>query len=179
VSEVDPRRTDDVSVFLNTGGVFAGPTNYPVPFPEDGVARDFDRNGTPDIITLGSSRVTFLPGLGDGTFGPPNTMTFFPGGMAAVAAGDIDVDLVLDLAAAAGNEVRWFRGDGTGGFTLGGTFPVSGSGADAVALGDLNNDGRPDLATANRTSDDVSVFLNTGGAFGSETLVPVDNERSP
>jgi hypothetical protein len=36
-----------------------------------------------------------------------------------------------------------------------GTNPVS------VAIGDLNGDGKPDLATANQSSNDVSVLLNT------------------
>ncbi len=172
------RGTDDVSVFLNTGGVLTGPTDYPVDGLPEGVVRgDFDRNGTPDLVTAsGSGRVTFLPGLGDGTFGSPTTSTLFPGGVTAVAAADIDGDLVLDLALTRWSEVRWYRGDGTGAFTLGGTIPLSGSDADAVDLGDLNNDGLPDLVTANRQSDDVSVFFNTGGAFGPETLLGVDNE---
>src|SRR5437870_397513 len=46
----------------------------------------------------------------------------------------------------------------------------TGSGPVSVAIGDLNGDGKPDLATANETSNTVSVLLGNGdGSFGVKT----------
>ena len=45
---------------------------------------------------------------------------------------------------------------------------MAGQGPAAIAVADLDGDGWPDLVAANRDSDTVSVFMNTGdGRFGS------------
>jgi hypothetical protein len=47
---------------------------------------------------------------------------------------------------------------------------ATGRGPSFVAIGDLNGDGKPDLATANVSSNTVSVLLGNGnGAFGART----------
>ncbi|HVU01364.1 MAG TPA: FG-GAP-like repeat-containing protein [Polyangiaceae bacterium] len=59
------------------------------------------------------------------------------------------------------------------------TYPA-GDGPWAVTAGDFNRDGKPDLATANLTSDDVTVLLGNGdGTFASATkAVSVDGAHS-
>ena len=64
-----------VSVVLGDGqGGFGGQSDYVASEQVEGVAvGDLDGNGTLDIVTVSAltSTVTFLPGFGDGTFGPP------------------------------------------------------------------------------------------------------------
>lgn len=103
---------------------------------------------------------------------------------------DIDGDGLLDLAttgvfAAPGFpsgvhsvSVRRGREDGTFGahrmYSVGGAAPLM------LAVGDLNGDGVPDVATANATSDDVSVlFGREGGTLGDPTILRAgDSPRS-
>jgi len=40
-------------------------------------------------------------------------------------------------------------------------FAVQGFRPYAVAVGDFNSDGKPDVATANRSSNDLSILLNS------------------
>ena len=170
-----------LSVLLNTGGgTFAAPLILPVGAnPWGVVAGDFNGDGAPDLVSAnrGGLSLTFLPGRGDGTFGSPTTSPVPFGGISAIAAADIDGDLVLDVAVthAGSNVVAWYRGNGLGGFAFAGSYGV-GNFPWSVDLGDLNGDGRPDLAVANVLDDSVSVLLNTGGAFGPATTYPVGDE---
>ena len=88
---------------------------------------------------------------------------------ASVAAGDLNGDLVPDLALAN-------AGDDTASVLLGngdGTFQPArsvylgqGAGPQAVAIGDFNRNGRPDLAVANTGSNTVALLLGNGdGTF--------------
>jgi hypothetical protein len=174
---------DSLGVVLNAGGgAFAAPAFVLLPInanPWGVVAGDFNRDGAPDLVSAdrGSVTLTFFPGLGDGTFGAPTTTPAGLGGLAAIAAADIDGDQRLDVAVAhdSSNLVRWYQGDGTGGFSLGGSVAV-GSTPQSVDLGDLNGDSRPDLAVANTLDDTVSVALNTGAAFGPAVTYAVGDE---
>src|SRR5829696_305548 len=52
------------------------------------------------------------------------------------------------------------------------SYPV-GANPDAAIVADFNNDGRPDLATANYSSNSVSVLLgNAGGTFQPAVTSP-------
>jgi hypothetical protein len=174
-SEVTPPGSRGVSVLLNTTAL--EPTGVPVAKPAAAtgfnpnamVAGDVDRDGVPDLITanISSDTVSFLRGLGDGTFAPAadfgaGTYPYW------VAADDFDGDGDLDLAVVNANwvgTVAIMRGDGDGGFAgpvpYGtGAFPVF------VASADFNRDARPDLVVANAGSDDVHILIGNGdGTF--------------
>ena len=114
--------TNDGSLFLNDGGVFAFAGTVPVAVePRDVELIDLDSDGDLDLVTAGSgtagggnSGVTVSFGNGDGTFGLASQV-FSGGVVASVAVGDADADGRLDLAIAdldAGAFVVFGRGDG-------------------------------------------------------------------
>ena len=90
---------------------------------------------------------------------------------AAVAVGDFNADLRLDLATANDyyNSVSILRGNGSGVFSAPANVTVTGT-PNAIAVGDFNGDSRPDLVTANLDSNNVSILLANGsGGFSGPT----------
>jgi len=60
------------------------------------------------------------------------------------------------------DSVSVLLGNGFGFFSAARSFSTpSGSGPHSVVVDDFNRDDKPDLATANRFSNDVSIFLNS------------------
>jgi hypothetical protein len=171
--------TNNVSVFLNSGGTFTGPTNFAVGSgPRAAVVGDFNRDGAPDLLTTTQGAfLVLLAGRGDGSFAAPATVVTAPSGISDVEAADFDGDGLLDVAvsrdSSAGNLI-WYRGRGDGTFDPAVTKTATGGYPKAMAVGDLNGDGRPDVALLHTTESKVSLLLFSGGAFGSETVVPID-----
>lgn len=152
---------------------------------ENLVAGDFDEDSHLDLV-FGSSQLTLLRGVGDGTFGarstfdvPSNVYNYPP----PLALGDVNGDGHLDLVSAANqsapasNTVIALLGDGDGGFT-----PVSSSSfsdyAKFSALGDVNADGDLDLVMVlSYYAQKLSVLLGNGdGTFGTEVLYPAPSQ---
>lgn len=128
---------------------------------------DFNSDGYPDLaITYkGVSQVTVLFNNGNGAFA--DTVEFPTGnGVYEVCAGDLDGDGDQDLVfALTTDQVSVILNDGAGSFT-GPTKYATGSSSVAVCVADLDGDGSLDIATANRSSEDASIFLNKGdGTF--------------
>ena len=95
----------------------------------------------------------------------------------AVAAADLDGDLILDLVVANGfgGNVSVLLGNGDGTFAEQLLFDV-GDRPLSVAIGDLDGDLNLDLVVANQDSDDVSVLLGNGdGTFADQVVFSAGN----
>ncbi|GIO13063.1 hypothetical protein J19TS2_26180 [Cohnella xylanilytica] len=126
---------------------------------------DVNGDGHPDVLVLNNqgSKLTVLPGNGDGTFQPQKDMynVVDPKG---IAIGDFDQDGIADLAISHANLniVSIWKGNGDGTFlktsqVAAGSYPVG------LAVGDWNRDGVQDLAVANLLSDNITIMLGIGG----------------
>lgn len=163
--------------------------------PGRGVSADFDGDGIPDlaVINPGTSTITILKGLGNGTFEPmpvPSpyvTSTLNTGGdPVAIQAADFNNDGFIDLVVVehTSNSVGVFLGNGNGTFQARAAYSV-GSHPSAVAVADFNHDGFLDLAVANQASGTVTILKGIGdGTFtqvveSSPILTGISSSSSP
>lgn len=139
-----------------------------VPTADAGAAAlvDVDADGLTEILWVDPSG----PALAIAA--PPD---FAPdGGLAlpalpeAIAAGDLDADGDVDLAAVVGGEVRLYENTGAG-FAPRGTFPAAGA-ADLRVV-DLDLDGRPDVLWT--VADQAVLRRNRGDWLFSALTVPL------
>lgn len=135
--------------------------------PEGFAIADFNADGVQDIAVATRYAVLLYEGVGDGTFVYRSGV----GGVAPIAAADVDGDGRVDLVAAGpsgrGPDVRLGRGDFTFQFLGGHGGPY---GVGRLALEDFDQEGRPDLLTVARDLPFLSVSLNSGhGEFRGVT----------
>ena len=169
---------NSVSVLLGLGGgKFASATSVPVGLSPTGVALgDLNGDGRLDLVASNyySNSVSVLLGNGSGGFAPRGSFPVNTGPRGVVLA-DLNGDGRLDVATANGpsNNVSVLIGDGSGGFTPWALAPFATDKSPvALAAGDFNGDGATDVATANATSNDVSVLLNQSGTKTALTATP-------
>src|SRR5262249_12844034 len=116
-------------------------------------------SGSPDAVSvLLSSGAGLTP---SGTFST-GTGTQVPG---ELAVADLAGDGRLDVVAPNNGSKNLSILPGLGGGSLGAAIvlPLGGpAGPQAVATGDFNGDGKIDIAVSNGTTNNVTVFLNTG-----------------
>ncbi|HSS98531.1 MAG TPA: FG-GAP-like repeat-containing protein [Terriglobales bacterium] len=186
----------DIFVLLNNGD---GTFRAPVPYAAGGnvgkiMVADVNGDSNPDVVysTQGSdlsAHISILYGNGDGTFGPPKslsqTYSSFSGFDLADFNRDGKIDLVIAHTEAGNKHLTVLFGDGTSfsnprEFTGIGKTPEPGENdyfLTGVAAGDFNGDGNPDIAIGEGGGGtDVplgsySVFYGKGdGTFGSEAF---------
>ncbi|WP_261376037.1 FG-GAP-like repeat-containing protein [Brevibacillus brevis] len=181
--------SNDVSILLNNGsGVFSVSQTIPfsILFPGSVlgqiVAADFNEDGSIDLAVTDQSsnnRVFILFNNGDGTFASPVAYStgVFPAVSEsfAIAVGDFDGVNGLDLAIAnrgqlAGTSfITVLLNNGSGVFSMapGSPFDTNpGLAPSDIVAADFNGDGKLDLATANRDTNDVTLFSGNGdGTF--------------
>jgi hypothetical protein len=171
------RGSNDVSILLGSGQG-AGYTLVPGPRlrtgsgPMAAVVRDFNGDGTPDIVVSDSlsNDVRQIPGVGGGFFADQNAriipVGINPGpvfvtntdrgpGIITVNQGSDDITLVTNLA---GGRVVTSR------FASGGDRPV------AAVADDFNGDNLLDLVVGNRGDGRLALLLSGGNGFDLEPL---------
>jgi hypothetical protein len=85
------------------------------------------------------------------------------------ANGDGELDVAASSYATATLSVAAGRGDGS--FLPAASYPIPGPGTADTATADFNADGSPDLAVCG-SANLLSIFTNTGGAFGQRSDYP-------
>jgi hypothetical protein len=163
--------SNTVSVLRNTGVAgtvsFAAKVDFTTGTRPSSVAiGDVDGDGKPDLAVANnvSSTVSVLRNTGAaGTVSFAAKVDAATGsGPYSVAIGDVDGDGKPDLAVAnqSSNTVSVLRNTGAAG-TVSSAAKVdftTGTRPSSVAIGDVDGDGKPDLATANYSSNTVSVL---------------------
>ncbi len=169
-----------VSIFWNTGGVFATSTFLALPSgeiqPTELALGDLDRDGKLDVVVAlhgtGSlhSKVASFVNQGGGAFGSANLVAtgYDPIGLALA---DLDGDGFLDAVTANSfsGSMTGLRGVGNGTF-VGWYGHATGPNALDVALGDFDGDGHADGAIAYRYG--VHVLRNVAGVLTWVATLP-------
>jgi hypothetical protein len=142
---------------------------------------DLDGDGRPDLVAGsangGTGAITVLRGTGAGAFAAPLGSPFglgTPGGVGALALGDVNGDGRLDAVATIGSgtsdddQLVPLSGDGAGNLTAGTPTTVTGTQLAGVALADLDGDGDLDALTASTTATAAEQLgiVENGGAAG-------------
>jgi hypothetical protein len=168
-----------------TGAGFAGSSLLSVASQNSGntvLTADFNGDGIPDLVILGSG-ISVLLGNGGGTFrAAPSPSADLPG---AIAVGDFNGDGIPDLAVAPAfdegtSEVLLGNGDGT--FTNAGGILENDNNtvtSNAIAAADFNGDGKLDLVeTCSGNEGPCNNLLlilsgNGDGAFTQSCMTPL------
>ncbi len=145
---------------------YGPPTSYRPGRVVDAALGDFNGDGRVDVLTIGGSGLSVLPGLGDGTFGGPigSVRTFPEDGLIATA--DVNDDGRLDVAISRSGslDVRLGLGDGT--FAAPSSYPAGSFPEPAVAA-DFDGDGAIDLAIVNNFDASLNVYRNRADGTGT------------
>jgi len=178
-----------VSILKNNGdGTFRAYVDYLV-YKEafSIVAADLDGDADMDLATADhdSHTVSIYSNNGDGTF--QTAGSYAVGSAFWIFAADLDRDRDIDLAVANGyspdeftHTVSVLKNHGNGTFQQAVNYLVYGSRPYSIHGADFDADGDVDLATANYSSDDVSILMNNGdGTFGLPTNIDIGPGSGP
>ncbi len=175
--------SNNLSILLGTGsGTFTSAPDVPTGSGPVAIAvADFNEDTKDDLVVANynSNTVQFYSGSGTGTFagGAQVSTGSIP---ISLAVADVNADGNLDVAVAYRglSQIKVLFGTGTGVFGSGsgvGNFAV-GAAPNAVIAADFNNDDEPDFATANTSSDDLSILINSC-AIANGNRQDIDGDR--
>ena len=169
-------------ILIGSGnGSFRSLRNFPAaPHPTAAVLLDLNRDGLPDVASLGwdgnRSRAATLAidlGTGDGRLSRSVAYSL-PPGSTALAAADLNRDGRMDLVVGNSltNQISRWLGSGSGSFSNLPPLTLALSNCLALAIGPLNADTFPDLAVISGGQSRVELRLNDGqGSFGPALLL--------
>jgi hypothetical protein len=161
--------------------------------PSDVAGADLNRDGRMDLVVANTGAATnaiaiyFRSAAGTYPLTPSTTIGgTIAGAPVSVAVGDIDGDGDIDIVSAnqSTNNITIFHQSGPGVFPAGQVDTIGGpgitDGPSSVALGDINGDGQLDIVCADRTGNDLTVFIqNTTGGFASTPTFTLAASGSP
>jgi hypothetical protein len=186
--------SNNVSVLRNNGSTgtvaFAAKVDFAVGANPQAVAiADVDGDTRADLAVANyrSNNVSILRNAGAAgkiNFAPKvDLVSGF--GPFSIAIGDLDGDLLADLAVVSqtGDSFSVFRNVTTNGklaYAARADY-ATGKSPYSIALGDLDGDGKPDVAVANQLSDNASVFSNnsTTGAISFASKIDFVTGKTP
>ena len=139
-------------------------------------ATDLDGDGDADVLSASGTddEVAWYENLGDGAFGPKQSIWIGSVDPVQVYAADLDGDGDEDVLAAFsnGDKVAWYENLGGGSFKEEQVIASSLFLASGVYAVDLDGDGDVDVLSASRSADKVVWYENLGaGAFGPEQVI--------
>ena len=186
--------SNTVSVFRNVSKLGALAFNTKVDFatgssPQGLAISDLDGDNRADLAIANNTNSSLSILINSGAAGAIN---FRPRvdvatgiGPYAITVGDVDGDLIQDLAVATqqSDNVSIYRNTTANGVLKFATRVelATGKGPVAIAFGDLDGDGKADLASVNQQSDNVSVFsnLSTAGSIRFSGRTDLSTGRLP
>jgi hypothetical protein len=146
-----------VMVTLGSSTGFQRPMSFPaVANPVSLAVGDFNNDGNPDVVVVGSEAVLLL-GTGTGSFQPPTVIS--PSLASFIAAGDFNGDGNLDVAIAddGSNEVLVALGNGNG--TFGSLIATPAPYPGSLYAGDFRNNGLDDLIVVQKNGGRAGLLL--------------------
>lgn len=167
---------NSISVLLAApGGGFLPAVAYPTgTSPRASAIGDFDRDGTPDLVTVGLNSLNYHRGVGNGTFAAATSVSLGHSTGYWIAAADLNTDGKLDLILDAEPNVAVRLGNGDGSFQPPQFYAATNGGnLGSFAVADLNGDGKHDIAIGETATSSVRVLTGDGlGGFSAATAYP-------
>lgn len=166
-----------VSYFENQGNmVFKKQVIITSSFPtvRDVELSDLDGDGDLDIVFIAGISLNRIENLGQMNFSTPVQLvnSVFTVGYDLETA-DIDNDGDNDIIGAAfGSDLIFYLSNlGGNNFSSIQTISVSQDGPTCIAIGDMNGDSFLDIIVSSKNDNEISLYLNLGGAFGTAQVL--------
>lgn len=180
--------SDDTLVVLlgNGDGTFQDttPPSFAIDLPSlDALTlAHLDTDSNLDVaVSSFSGNISVLTGTGDsGLFA--SAQTIIAAGTISIGAADMDGDSDNDLVAAffRSDSIGWLQNDGSGVFSVAPSYAVGAAPESIVAANFNSGDGFVDFATANRSGNTITTWMNVGdGTFASSTTYTIGNFQGP